>query len=97
MARNESVVSVTVLKTGTVYKSDELAGKDLKEVSVTVAASDERGDLGTYEAHGWVEGGDVYYVVPDDRGAQLEAGQTKTTTDAPSEADKTEATRVLKK
>lgn len=96
MARNESVESVTVIKTGTVYKADELAGKDLKDVGVTVNVSDERGNTGTYQAHGWVEGGDVYYVVPEDRDHQLSANEAKTTTDAPSEQDKAEATRVLK-
>ena len=96
MARTEEIQSVTVSKTGTVYKTDELAGKDLKDVAVSIKVSDDRGNTGVYEAHGWVEGGDVHYVVPEDRDQQLEANEAKTTTDAPSEQEKTEATRVPK-
>lgn len=96
MARREEIQSVTVVKTGTVYKADELAGKDLKDVGVTIKVSDERGNTGVYEAHGWVEGGDVHYVVPEDRDQQLEANEAKTTTEAPSEQDTKEATRVPK-
>ena len=94
MSRTHEVSKFTVTKTGTEYEPKDVP-KDIKEATVEVTVSQEGTVIGTYEAHGWAESGDIYYVLPDDWSTQLEASQPRTASPAPTDEDKVAASKAL--
>lgn len=72
MARIETIKTFTVIKSGKKYSLED-APRDAKEAEVVIEVSEDGNVLGTYKTSGWSENGDISYVIPDDRGEQLEA------------------------